>query len=194
MSEAKTVPVGAFNAKQYVVNNLKGKHEVAEKIAMVDEMIVRLIDAAETDAAETDAAQTDAAQTETNSAAAKGMSTFIGRLRERYKRTILKENESLKPDSNMTSFSVNKGEMIVFCVRNPSDPYTLIDDNTLKYVAIHEISHIACPETGHTPLFRDIYQYLVRLAIKQRLYVYENYAANPKNYCGIVIRQSVVDS
>lgn len=174
-SATKTIPISAFNSKQYIVNNLDGKHEVAKKIAMIDEMIIRLIAIDDTESPP-------------------GMDTFITRLRERYTNTVLRENESLSPESNMTSYSVNKGEQIVLCVRNPSNPFTFIDDNTLKYVAIHEISHIACPENGHTPLFREIYLYLIRLAIKQRMYIYENYSANPKNYCGIVIRQSVFDS
>ena len=30
------------------------------------------------------------------------------------------------------------------------------DTNTLKYVLIHEISHILCTEWGHTDLFLEI--------------------------------------
>ncbi len=52
-------------------------------------------------------------------------------------------------DSNYTSYSINKGEELVFCLRCKKT-YNLHTINLLMYVAVHEMSHTACPETGHT--------------------------------------------
>ena len=48
-------------------------------------------------------------------------------------------------------------------------PDTTFDDNTLYCVAVHELTHILCPETGHPPLFDAIEQYLIELAYKRGL-------------------------
>ena len=50
-------------------------------------------------------------------------------------------------DSKFTSYSINKGEEIVFCLRCKKTNQ-LHNINELMYVAIHEISHVACPEIG----------------------------------------------
>ena len=41
-----------------------------------------------------------------------------------------------------TSYSVNKGEKIVMCLRTRDKKEELIDINTLMFVALHELSHI----------------------------------------------------
>ena len=58
-------------------------------------------------------------------------------------------------DSKYTSYSVNKGEELVFCLRSKKTT-EFHDINLLMYVALHEISHLACKEIGHTQLFKDI--------------------------------------
>lgn len=55
------------------------------------------------------------------------------------------------------------------------------EDNMLKYVLLHEISHSICDEIGHTQKFNDIFQALLKKAVEMGIY-------NPnvpiiKNYC-----------
>eukprot|EP00798_Chlamydomonas_sp_ICE-L_P000752 gene752-biopygen496 len=50
-----------------------------------------------------------------------------------------------------TSYSVNKGEKIVLCLRQRD--HELVEENILMYVAIHELGHLATDEVGHTPKF-----------------------------------------
>jgi predicted metal-dependent hydrolase len=57
------------------------------------------------------------------------------------------------PKTKLTSYSVNKGEELSFCLTSKKTN-ELHDVNLLMYVAIHELSHIACPEIGHGPLFK----------------------------------------
>ena len=62
--------------------------------------------------------------------------------------------------SNYTSYSINKGEELSFCLRSKSTG-KLHDINLLMYVAVHELAHTACPETGHTPLFNKIFTHSI---------------------------------
>jgi predicted metal-dependent hydrolase len=89
-------------------------------------------------------------------------------------------------DSDYTSYSVNKGEELVFCLRCKKT-HELHNINLLMYVAVHEMAHTACPETGHTPLFNKIFKFLLEIAKDNNLYVYDDYSRNPIEYCGMII-------
>ncbi len=95
-------------------------------------------------------------------------------------------------DSNYTSYSINKGEELVFCLRCKKT-YNLHAINLLMYVAIHEMAHTACPETGHTPLFNKIFRFLLEQAIILDLYTYENYSSHPVEYCGMNLHTNILD-
>jgi predicted metal-dependent hydrolase len=95
-------------------------------------------------------------------------------------------------NSNYTSYSINKGEELVFCLRCKKT-YMLHDVNLLMYVAVHEMAHTACPETGHTPLFNDIFKFMLNEAIKLKLYYYENYSENPVEYCGMRLYTNILN-
>jgi hypothetical protein len=97
------------------------------------------------------------------------------------------------PDSAYTSYSVNKGEQIIFCIRTRKIPYNLHDINLMMYVALHEISHVACPiYDNHGPLFKEIFAFIVKTAIKINLYKKIDFEANNQNYCGLMITDSIV--
>ena len=55
------------------------------------------------------------------------------------------------------------------------------------YVALHELSHIACPEIGHPPLFRDVFAFLTKNAKEMGLYEEIDFNINPHEYCGLII-------
>jgi hypothetical protein len=94
--------------------------------------------------------------------------------------------------SDYTSYSINKGEELVFCIRSKST-MKLHDINLLMYVAVHELAHTACPETGHTPLFNKIFKFLLERAIEIKLYYYEDYANNPVEYCGMKLYTNILN-
>jgi len=96
-----------------------------------------------------------------------------------------------EPGSQYTSYSVNKGEELVFCLRSKEDN-SLHDINLMMYVALHEISHIACPEIGHTPLFKKIFAFFTEKANELNLYNIIDYAEEPKEYCGMILSSSIV--
>lgn len=114
---------------------------------------------------------------------------YINLLDTRFDNIIIKEKTE---KNNFTSYSINKGEEIIFCLRSKNND-VLHDLNLIMYVAIHEISHVACPEIGHTPLFKKIFKFFLEEAIKIKIYKYDDYYNNIKEYCGIYINESIID-
>lgn len=117
------------------------------------------------------------------------MKQYIDQLDRRIKNAIIQENSK---NSKYTSYSVNKGEQIVFCLRTTSDSGELHDINLLMYVVLHEMAHVGCPETGHTPLFVKIFKFLCQRAIDLKLYNKIHFNKNPTKYCGMEISDSVI--
>ena len=103
-------------------------------------------------------------------------------------RTIIYETNS---DSNFTSYSVNKGEQLSLCLKNKRDGQ-LHDLNLLMYVAIHEMSHFACPEIGHGHLFHKIFKKFIEESIKIKIYNYIDFNNYPVEYCGMLINTSII--
>jgi len=99
-----------------------------------------------------------------------------------------KKMKETLPTSEFTAYSENKGEKLAFCLNKKNENNEqLIDENTLTFVAIHELAHISCHSTGHNDEFWNNFKFLLENAIKQQLYTPEDYKAKPKNYCGMDI-------
>lgn len=96
-------------------------------------------------------------------------------------------------DEKYTSYTINKGEMIVFCLRPKFVINNIHDMNTLMYVVIHELAHVGCPEYGHTPLFKKIFKFLLKQSIAIGIYKPIDYRINPQNYCGMTINEYLLD-
>jgi len=97
-----------------------------------------------------------------------------------------------KESSTSTSYSVNKGDELVFCLRSKKEWNKFHNFNTIMYVALHEISHIACPEYGHGPLFKKIFTFMIEVAIELKIYIYVDFNKSPEEYCGINITESII--
>tara|TARA_B100001063_G_scaffold48897_2_gene42823 strand:+ start:866 stop:1459 length:594 start_codon:yes stop_codon:yes gene_type:complete len=91
------------------------------------------------------------------------------------------------PTSAYTAYSENKGEKIAFCVNTTKTGNKLIDENTLMFVAIHEVSHIATKSVGHTQEFWENFKFLIKEAKQINIYNPVDYKKNPQNYCGMTI-------
>jgi hypothetical protein len=93
--------------------------------------------------------------------------------------------------SDLTSFSVNKGEEVSFCLKSKKTE-EVHDINLMMYVAIHEMSHFACPEIGHGDVFKTIFKKFTEEAIKLGLYTKQDFSATPIEYCGMILSSSIV--
>lgn len=103
-------------------------------------------------------------------------------------RTLIYEND---PKSDLTSFSVNKGEEIAFCLKSKKTG-EIHDANLIMYVALHEMAHIACPEIGHGELFKKIFKFLTEQAIELGIYKYDDYDSKPVEYCGMMLSSNII--
>lgn len=111
----------------------------------------------------------------------------IIRLYDNYNPDAISEGSA---ESGYTSYSVNKGEKLILCIRQKDKSF--VDMNTILYVAIHEIAHIMTSEIGHTTMFWDNFKFLLNEAIEVGLYKKVDYANKPRDYCGIKITNSIV--
>lgn len=95
------------------------------------------------------------------------------------------------PDSEHTSSTVNKGESIHMCLRQrEGHDESLVDENVMMFVALHEFGHVVTESVGHDPSFWNNFGWLLKEAEALNLYRYTDFAAHPVRYCGIAITDS----
>jgi hypothetical protein len=95
------------------------------------------------------------------------------------------------PDAEHTSYSVNKGEKVHLCLRQREGPdESLMDENVMVFVALHEMAHVVTPTIGHGPDFWNNFAWLLKQAEEQEIYHYQDFKAHPVSYCGMNITDS----
>ena len=72
------------------------------------------------------------------------------------------------------------------CIREKTSN-KLVPINTVTFVLIHELAHIATTEIGHTPLFWNNMRWLLKESVKIGIYDYIDYNNDPQPYCGIQV-------
>ena len=89
------------------------------------------------------------------------------------------------PTSSYTAYSENKGEKIAFCLDTEKNNLgKLIDNNTLMYVALHELSHVMSVSIGHNDEFWSNFKFLIIEAEKINIYKPVDYKKNNERFCG----------
>ena len=83
-----------------------------------------------------------------------------------------------------TSYSINKGEQIILCLRNQDE---LVDINTMMFVVLHEMGHLASESIGHTEEFWDNFKWLLEESINIGIYVKQDFETKSVEYCGMNI-------
>ena len=156
---------------KYLCRNLPDKQKAADTLGEVDVRLQKLIKYLEKNK---------------NKKNEKGVNNIVKRFDP--------HNISESPGgSKYTSYSVNKGEKIVFCIRTKDPQEKLIDINTIMFVAIHELAHLMSDSIGHTQEFWTNMKYLLKQGMDLGIYKYQDYRANPKPYCGITITDTPLD-
>jgi len=114
----------------------------------------------------------------------------VKQLRQNFKPDPSRISEST-PDAEHTSYSVNKGESVHLCLRQrQGNNESLVKENVMTFVALHEMSHMITPTVGHGPDFWNNFGWLLKIAEDQGIYAYEDFAAHPVSYCGVKITDS----
>jgi len=89
-----------------------------------------------------------------------------------------------------TSYSVNKGEQIVLCLRNNDK---LVDINTMFFVVLHEFAHLSTESIGHTEEFWDNFKWILEESINIGIYVKQDFKVKNVEYCGMTITSSPLE-
>jgi predicted metal-dependent hydrolase len=152
-----------IDEKEYLVRNLEDKQEAANLLARIRQKLENLIK-------ELHITNPDKEE-------------YV-RLKERFNPEQITEAGK---NNKYTSYSINKGEKIVLCIRQRNDQEELIDENTITFVALHELAHIMTKSVGHTQEFWDNFKILLKEAIDRDIYKRIDYNKYPQEYCGITV-------
>ncbi len=159
-----------INGETYSVQNLPDKQDAADSMARIHDKLERLINHYKEDPA---------------SMADPRIKVMI----ERFNPDNLVENDL---DDNSTSYSENKGEKIVVCLRDKTPGFPLVDDNTVMFVILHEMAHLMTTTIGHNPEFWSNFRRLLHDACGLGIYTEVNYTKNPTQYCGMTITDTPI--
>ena len=159
----------SFDNKEYVVRERTNKKKAANLLAKLRHKLVTFVNVIYKKYPDNEAIQ---------------------RLKEKFRPENITESSSFEKN---TSYSINKGEKIVFCIRQKNKKETIINDNVITFVALHELAHIMSLSIGHTEEFWKNFKFLLEEAVLLGIYTYENYTEKPKRYCGMDITNSPLD-
>lgn len=154
----------------YRVQNLPDKQEACERIAKIRENLTKLMDNYKSDPS----AMAD---------------PRIKVMVARFNPENFTENDI---NSDTTSYSENKGEKIVICIRDKAPPYRFADDNTVMFVLLHEMAHLMTTTVGHTPEFWANFKRILHDAVQSGIYTPVNYSKVPTSYCGMTITDTPI--
>ena len=97
------------------------------------------------------------------------------------------EIEESPDEKDTTSYTINKGDLMALCLRKQQDGRPFHDENTLLFVIIHEMAHIASISEGHNQEFIDNFRFLLQEATQLGYYSPVNYRNSPITYCGLKV-------
>jgi hypothetical protein len=158
--------VSPYDNNKYLVRNLKDKNKALLLLSSMSKKLTTIVTKME------EVYDTD---------------DRVMRLKEKFNSNNISETAA---NSTYTSYSVNKGEKLVLCLRSKTNQHDFIDENTLFFVALHEISHIMTLSIGHTEEFWENFRFLLKEATSLGMYKCVDYDNMPKSYCGIKITNS----
>ena len=161
-----------IDGKMYLVRDVDDRQKAANMLARIKKNITKLI-----------------THLNANKSKYKDYEEYIDQLTHKIKGVVINESSA---DSIYTSYSVNKGEQIVFCLRSKKYINKMHRLNLVMYVAIHELAHVACPEYGHTELFKHIFAFLTQVSIDIGIYKKISFNSDPMEYCGLLITDSII--
>lgn len=115
---------------------------------------------------------------------------MVTRILARYNYDNLVENSHKDPAGD-TSYSLNKGSLLAFCVRDRQTGQ-LHDYPVLAFVALHELAHLSIDEYNHPPKFWRAFRFVLEQAAEGGIYRSPNFAQHPVQYCGMTVNYNPV--
>ena len=91
-------------------------------------------------------------------------------------------------DPNLNKFINNY--MRVNSYNNCKTNQNMIDENTLTFVALHELSHLATKSIGHNDEFWNNFKFLITQASIIQIYTPIDYKKQKQEYCGMNIKDN----
>lgn len=173
-NKASDVTYVKIGKVEYLVRNLPDKEDAAKLLSQIRGRLKKLVNFLHT-----------------NIDSYKDQKENIKRMKENYRPNNITESS---PGNAYTSYSINKGEKVVFCLRSKDGKNTLTDLNTMMFVAIHELAHIMTKSVGHTQEFWDNMKFLLQIGVEIGVYVKQDFNKNPVPYCGTKITDTPLNS
>jgi hypothetical protein len=164
-----TMVVSNIDGRRYIVRNLPDKQKAANMLGRINESLMKFI-------------------------------TYLQKKFPNDER-VQELTKNYSPDNmseggdndSYTTYSVNKGEQLIVCLRQKATNQ-ILDLNTLLYVIIHEASHIMLKNTiGHTKDFWKNFKWLLGEAVEAGIYTSVDYGKTPVKYCGIEITSNILN-
>lgn len=85
-----------------------------------------------------------------------------------------------------TSYVDDKGKVFALCLREKkSGQNNFHDENTLKFVVLHEMAHMATQSYGHEDEYWTNFKFLIQEAKAAGLYEPADFSKSPINYCSL---------
>lgn len=158
------------NVQYNIQKGLPDRQEAADRLAAINNTIKKFIRRLKYDYPDNEAVQ---------------------RLVKRYNPDNIYEGTPLN-GKNETSFSVDKGKELTICLRDKRNPSEFHDKNLVLYVIVHELAHIASKSYGHNAEFNKNFKWLLKEAIRYKIYKFEDYFIQPRQYCGMTISSTIL--
>jgi predicted metal-dependent hydrolase len=102
-----------------------------------------------------------------------------------------KKITEILPTSVHTAYSEDKGKKTAFCLtrnsKSEKDNNNLIDEETLTFVALHELSHVCTVSVGHEEEFWENFRWVLEKAKEAGVHNPVDYEKKPTKYCGMKI-------
>jgi len=167
-----TIPMQGPDGKSYDMQNLPNKEEAVNRMSKICANLAKL-------------------HNSYSSEPAFVADPPVGRFLARYHPDCFVENDMTSGD---TSYSENKGQKIVVCLRDKTKApeFPLIDENTVMFVMLHEMAHLMTETIGHTQEFWLNFKRILHDAVKIGIYTSVNYAQKPTPYCGMTITDNPI--
>lgn len=108
----------------------------------------------------------------------------VKRLKDRLYDVKIEESPMEK---DVSSYTINKGELISMCVRHKKKNKNFHDYQTLLFVLIHELAHVASISKGHNREFMTNFKFLLEHAVESKMYYAQDYSNSPITYCGVKV-------